>query len=319
MAEKSTPGSMPRMVPDRDDIRQHKPSTGQERKGGEEKRTSAPVPHKTSWATVTLLIVLGVAVGFLALQQYSMYQLQASYEERLALADERIVNLEKALTQTDESVAFNETAINAQFKAIKTDTDLHMSEIRKLWDVSNKRNRGWIEENQNAVAAQLEQIKKAQADLSELAESQAGSDSSIAELGDQFEQLSNVELAKLEQAIEQNLLTVEQNINAVELNLQAVQSNQEEITAVSSRLADVGLKLDSLEQSNLEERLLTLTITQENLLAEQTRNSANLAEVIENIKAIDAGRLETSKRLTSLTNQLDTVNARVTALTGSSQ
>jgi cell division protein FtsB len=299
MVDKSTPDSMPSMVPDRDDIRTHTP-TGQEKKPNTDVKAQRPVqPKKSNWGTVLLLCLLGVAVILLALQQYSQYQLQQSYEERLSLADERIVNLEKSLTQTDESVAFNETAINAQFKAIKSDTDMHMDEIRKLWDVSNKRNKDWIEENQAAIADQLQQINTAKASLSELATKQAADASAIESINNRIAGFANKDdLDSLAESLEQT---------------------QQELASLTAQITEMNAQLDALSQENYEERLLTLTLTQENLLAEQSRNTANLAEISQNIEAIDAGRAETIKRLTALTNQLDTLSARVTALSGAGQ
>lgn len=299
MVDKSVPDSIPRMVPDRDDIRKHTPVT-KERKPVPEAKPAKPVRgNKSNWGSVLLLSLLGVAVILLALQQYSQYQLQQSYEERLALADERIVNLEKALTQTDESVVFNETAINAQFKAIKADSDLHMSEIRKLWDVSNKRNREWIEENQTAIAQQLKQIDAARASLNALATQQQTDTAAIESINNQMVGLASAdELQSLSTSLEQS---------------------RQELVLLGTEVTEVNDQLSALSQANLEERLLTLTLTQENLLAEQTDNTASLAEISQHINAIDAGRLETNKRLTALTNQLDTLNARVTALAGSGQ
>lgn len=295
MAEKTPVGDMPRMVPDRDDIRQ--------RSNIQPKREPAPAPVKvekpaqTSWVMITLLLVAGVSIGFLALQQYSMTQLLNSYEERLELADDRIVYLERALTETDESVALNGTAINAQFKAIKTETDFQMSEIRKLWDVANKRNRTWIEDNQAAIKGQAGKVGSLETSLASLQESQASDESVLTSLTTEL----NTEKSKL--------LAAESELNGLE----------EEIATVSRAI-------ESMIAANYEERMLTLTLTQENLLAEQggidskiDGNASNIGEIQASIESIDAYRLETSQRLSAILNQIESLDARITALTGSPQ
>jgi hypothetical protein len=242
------------------------------------------------------LIVAGVAIGYLALQQYSLTQLLNSYDERLELADDRIVSLERALTETDESVAMNGTAINAQFKAIKVESDLHMSEIRKLWDVTNKRNRVWIEENQASLKKQTDVVAALTKSIG-VVETVQSSD---------IEKLANIE----EQLIQESTRLTE--FSAA-------------IESVQGDMGTVNRAIDSLVNSNVEERILTLTLTQENLLAEQGKINSNLSnqgnqvdDVLTTMKSIDAYRLETNKRLVSLNTQLDALETRLTALTGSS-
>lgn len=299
MADKTPVGNMPRMVPDRDDIRQ--------RANMQPKRESSPAPAKvekpaqTSWVMITLLLVAGVSIGYLALQQYSLTQLLNSYEERLELADDRIVSLERALTETDESVALNGTAINAQFKAIKNETDFQMSEIRKLWDVANKRNRTWIEDNQKAVKEQVAAL--------------ASLDTSLASL-----QTSLASLQTSQASDETVLASLSEELNAEKSKLLATES---ELAGLEEELSTMSRGVESLIAANYEERLLTLTLTQENMLAEQSGidskisgNQGSISELQASIESIDANRLETSQRLVAILNQIESLDARITALAG---
>lgn len=297
MAQKTPIGDMPRMVPDRDDIRRRTPSTPERKPSGKSNPPNAPSSGGTSWVMVTLLLVSGVAIGYLALQQYSMTQLLASYEERMELADDRIVSLERALTETDESVAMNGTAINAQFKAIKNETDLQMSEIRKLWDVANKRNRQWIEDNQSALATQQEKVSGLSTQVAELESSQSSDEQRLADLA--------------------------ASLDAEQARLDAMTTTFEDVNA---ELGTVNRAIENLIQRDYEERILSLTLTQENLLAEQgtlastvSSQSASLDDLQETLNAIDAGRLETNARLSALRSQLDNLEARVTGLAGPAQ
>ncbi|MEJ2041919.1 MAG: hypothetical protein P8X74_12310 [Reinekea sp.] len=295
MPDKTPVGDMPRMVPDRDDIRSRSPSKTQtttERKPA----ASAPAEKQGghNWVLLVLVILSGVAIGYLSLQQYSMTQLQKSYEERLDLADQRIVGLERSLTETDESVSMNGTAINAQFKAIKSETDAQMSEIRKLWDVTNKRNRTWIEENQAALKTQTQNLDTALANLAKVIDTQKKDASVIG--------------------------TLNSTLN----------DNKVQVTELQAALTDLKSKMNSVEQSvqgllssGLEEQLLTLTLNQENMLAEQNKvavaasdNTGQIDSILNQLKALDANRLETSRRLSALNGQIETLSSRLTELTG---
>jgi chromosome segregation ATPase len=95
---------------------------------------------------------------------------------------------------------------------------------------------------------------------------------------------------------------------------------------VGEEVDAVNRSINEVLQANIDERLLTLTLTQENLQSEQgsidsrvLTNGNDIAEINESLRAVDAYRLETSQRLSALVAQLETLNAQVTALTGSSQ
>lgn len=338
MAEKTPAGDLPRMVPDRDDIRTRNVRANPERKPAAEKKISAVQSKShTSWVVALFLMVAGVAIGYLALQQYSAVQLLNSYEERLMLADERIVRLEQSLTQTDESVSMNGTAINAQFKAIKVETDMQMDEIRKLWDVANVRNRAWIVANQTALAEQLESVDRINTGLATVQSGQAEAVKKLASLSDQLT-VEKTQRGESEQLLEQALVQIEQQIEQQSEQFKAVEERlAQALSVITVDLAAASSALGSILDANYGEQILTLTLTQElaaaqrdqisaeqgqmavqqdQISAKQEVNTANITELLGAIEAIDAGRLATNKRLTALSGQLDTVSAKVMALTG---
>ncbi len=302
MAEKTPASDMPRMVPDRDDIRVRTTRSQVERKP---KKVEHPAPASNqgqSWVMVTLLLIAGVSIGYLALQQYSMAKLIESYDERMYLADERIVRLEQALTQTDESVAMNGTAINAQFKAIKTEADLHMSEIRKLWDVTNKRNRLWIEANQVTLAAHDKSLKTVKDSITAINKGVVAIEAG---------QVSG----------ESRLVALTEQLSGQKNELLVITSN---LTDESEKIGTATRAIESLMNNSYDDQFLTLTLTQENLLGEQSKfaatqksNADQVSDIVESITAIDASRLATSQRLGALMNQIESLEARVTSLAGS--
>ncbi len=109
----------------------------------------------------TLLVLLAVAVAgagwFIFTQQE---QLQKS-QSQLADAASRIQALEERLRMTDEWLTESDADTDEQLTFWK-------SEIRKLWDVSNKRNRGWIETNRANIGKLTTSMGNAQRDVKSL-------------------------------------------------------------------------------------------------------------------------------------------------------
>ncbi|MEX2319952.1 MAG: hypothetical protein WD668_01275 [Saccharospirillum sp.] len=292
----SKPGSdLPKMVPDRDQIRGRQSTTtpsSTPRNTASPGRSEPPSRGGSAptllWVLVLVLFAVSAGLGLMA---YSQQQSLALFDERLQLADDRIVSVQRSMTATDESVVMNETAINNQFRAIKAETDMQMSEIRKLWAVANERNREWIETNQQNIAqiqsgvqAQIEARQQAVASLTSRLNEQA------ATTGAQSESLSAL---------------------------------QTELNQTSAAFAELQASLENLNPASLEERLLSLTLTQESLLVEQgtvTMNQQLLQEEVTELndvlRSIDAGRLEANRRMVAVSERVDALEDRLSATGG---
>jgi septal ring factor EnvC (AmiA/AmiB activator) len=122
-------------------------------------RPAAQSPAGNSiWMGATaFLLVLVVVLGVWFFRQLSA--LQAVVDNRLAESTEQLGSLASQLSATDESV----TQSSDQVRQMLAN---HDSEIRKLWDVANKRNRGWIEKNQADIA----QLTRQRAELNKSVE-----------------------------------------------------------------------------------------------------------------------------------------------------
>ncbi len=115
-------------------------------------------------ALIASLAALGV-IGFVY-WQFSV--VNALLEARLQQADARIVELEQKLTVTGDESSQSLTVLGANVKAVGASLADVNSEIRKLWALSNDRNRKDIKDNALAIA-ELQKIntdnKKALSDL----------------------------------------------------------------------------------------------------------------------------------------------------------
>ncbi|MCH8531490.1 MAG: hypothetical protein LAT65_11630 [Saccharospirillum sp.] len=288
MAEPRIGSDLPPMVPDRDDLRSSRPASGGGKPPGRKRpaQTRAGGGGGGNLLSIVLFLILLVALIGMALMVYSQNQLLASYEERLELADNRIVSLEQAMSETDESVVMNETAINAQFRSIKAETDMHMSEIRKLWDVSNKRNRDWIEGNQEAIG-QLQANHQAT-----------------------DERISSVSA---------NLDSQRQQLESLNSSLSSTEATlQQQLAALQQSLAELNSQQTGMDPAAMEERLINLTMTQENLMLDLGDISTTqlilrdtLNDINETIESIDASRLDTNRRMVALSDRLQSLEERV--------
>ncbi len=95
------------------------------------------------WIASTVILLI-VALGMGAFMYRELSMVRAQLDNRLSESTERLGSLASQLSAADES--FSQSAGQVQQRL-----DEHMNEIRKLWDVANKRNKGWIEENQAAI------------------------------------------------------------------------------------------------------------------------------------------------------------------------
>ena len=120
-----------------EDARRRSPSASR-RRGGD-----GGGGGKMLGVTLGLVVVmagLAVAGWFIANQQ----RLLADEQQRLAQAQQRIEALEERLQMTDQVLSETDAETGEQI-------DFWESEIRKLWAVSNDRNKEWIQDNQKLL------------------------------------------------------------------------------------------------------------------------------------------------------------------------
>ena len=211
-------------------------------------------PSHWMWAS----ILLGVLVVVLSTWFYKQITvLQAQMDNKLSDSTEQLGNLASQLSATDES-------LNQSAEQISETLKLHDSEIRKLWGVSNDRNKAWIQENQAA-------IKK-------LSGSQTQVDKTVAALRE--------EVKRLEGSLKQYVIARNQMQTQIDLL-------NEEVKQAQSRLAAQKKTVDSL--AAIQPQLVALAKLQagEGL-------DARLAEIEAAIQAFDTYRRQVNVRLDKL-------------------
>lgn len=133
-----TTQELPTIAPTQDDIASRRTSRRSEPVTARSRSSAAGVV--TNLVLALLIAGLTACGWFIATQNDALAEARLERDEAVA----RLERIERRLSLTDEALSQTDAETQDQLAFWE-------SEIRKLWDVSNKRNRGWIEANQAAV------------------------------------------------------------------------------------------------------------------------------------------------------------------------
>ena len=130
------------------------------------------------------LMIAGFGVGgwFVFNQQQ---ELLASERQR-AETEQRVQRLEARLRATDETMTEAGEDTNEQL-------NFWESEIRKVWDIANKRNKKWIQDNQAAVASHRSTLNSVESSLADLRSAVSRNDTKLQQQGEIVERLADVQ------------------------------------------------------------------------------------------------------------------------------
>ncbi len=205
-------------------------------------------------AVLAVLIVGLVVAGWFILEQYQRLQTEAA---DLADARSRIDAREDRLRVTDEALTETGAETSEQI-------NFWESEIRKLWAVSNDRNKKWIEDNQKAIAALQTSVSGLQATSREIQSTLGRHESAFARQQEVVDQLTSIQMQLQQMSRSQRDLvdkvnSAQQNVAKLQSGLVSrVQENEQAVAAIdayrlqlNSRLADIERRLNSLSGSPL--------------------------------------------------------------------
>ena len=135
------------------------PDVSARRQRGSQRRGTGRSRGGAGMSVVLVVALAGFAAAgwFIAHQQQQLDET----ERLLATAGQRLQSLEERLRMTDAAMTESGADTNEQI-------NLWESEIRKLWDISNKRNRGWIEGNRKVIGEHASSLSRAQSALNTL-------------------------------------------------------------------------------------------------------------------------------------------------------
>jgi len=185
-----------------------------------------------------------------------LQQQQASSSNALQLERSRMESISAQVHETDSSFAETGNVLESKFNFFE-------SEIRKLWDVSNKRNRKAIDANTAQLKKSTQAVKAAQGKLLTLNKGQTTVATAVEKLNRRLASENTALRASLEAQSEQLLLmegemeVLQQRLNKVPNDLSArVAINEEAVRSIDAsrqqlvgRLTQLQKKVDELTRS----------------------------------------------------------------------
>ncbi|MFK7912796.1 MAG: hypothetical protein AB8B93_02680 [Pseudomonadales bacterium] len=222
-------------------------AAGARRGGGGRKRPDGGSGSSIGVNLILVILLAGLMVAgwFVANQQ----QMLTAEQQAREAAEARIALMEDRLRMTDET-------LTESGSETKSELGRWESEIRKLWAVSNERNKGWIEGNQAALKKQsgtLSSITKSQSDLGTqisalrtALEAQGDLRGDLATTSKQLDQMVKTqrELVDKVNAARQSVASLQSGLaNRVTENEQAVSSMDAYRLQVNNRIAELERRL----------------------------------------------------------------------------
>ena len=186
----------------------------------------------TTFFLIILLTGL-VVLGWLTWQQH---QAIVASKQELAAALANIEGLSEQQTSIDST--FNEST-----KVTDDAIEFWESEIRKLWDVANKRNKNNIDQNRNSLAATKRDLEKTEASISSLEKSIGDLARSIATVTRQQQDLADNINATSRQLIQKS----DDLRSAVTENQRAINAIDASRSQNNARLLEITRRLSLLE------------------------------------------------------------------------
>lgn len=184
-----------------------------------------------------LFLVAGlVALGWLVWQQQQSMQ---QMSDQLTEAHSQVRNLSAQLSVTETNMTESATVADEQIA-------VNVSEIAKLWDVSNKRNKAWIQTNQANIANNAEEGQKLGQSLTQIETDLSTTLTQVLRQQRDLTDKINVVTAQNQQLSETVKWQVDQNTQSVEAIDQSRQQNNQRILDTERRVSNLERRLSEL-------------------------------------------------------------------------
>jgi len=207
---------------------------------------------------IGLNLILAVLVAGLVVAGWfiaNQHQLLVAEAQALEDAKGRIAVLEDRLRVTDEALTETGQTTNEQI-------NFWESEIRKLWGVTNDRNKKWIKDNEAALAKLSKSLSALELGDREVKATLGRHESAFAQQQSMIDQLTSIEM-QMQQVLRSQRDLVDK-VNSAQQSVAGLQSgltgrvreNEQAVAAIdayrqqlNSRLADIERKLSNLAAS----------------------------------------------------------------------
>ena len=199
-----------------------------------------------SWLTLLLLAGLGGA-GFWQYTELNQ-QLQAT-QQQLSAARDHLAEVTGEVSATGENLNQSDSSLRSELKVLD-------SEVRKLWDVSNKRNRQWILINKDNVVKVRKTAESAVAEAEKANKSVAGLSSDIKKTGQQLKALGSEQVASRSE-LTLNIDALRKQVQSLEQQLAEQKQQNADLQTLVNDQSDAARSLDNFRQQ-VNSKLLQL-------------------------------------------------------------
>ena len=212
------------------------------RASGSTRRTRSRAGSPLLSVLLVVLIVGLLAAGWLVFEQRER---MTAARRTLAEAEGRIGRLEDRLRMTDAQLSESGTQTNEQLTFWE-------SEIRKLWDIGNKRNKRWIEENRESARQLGETVASAGASVAKLKSSVAALEASADRQQQVIDRVNELDMQLQGYVAQQRDLVDKTNaavqtVSRLEADLKArVGDNEEAIRAFDAQRSQLNADMRAL-------------------------------------------------------------------------
>jgi chromosome segregation ATPase len=118
------------------------------------RRVDAPKQSNFNGMLVFVIVLMAIMMG---VGGYTLFEVQENLDQSNRLLEKS----QESIRELDQRLALAGSESSSSFLSMKSSIEANLSEIRKLWDVSNKRNRQWIKANEAAIGAQNKTVASA--------------------------------------------------------------------------------------------------------------------------------------------------------------
>lgn len=240
MSNSNKDDSIPSITPARDEVASY-------RRSG---RSEAPKQANFNGLLVFVIVVMAI---MMAVGGFALFQVQQRLEESnvlLTKGQENIQMLEERLQATG-------TDVSKTLNTMQGRLDTNEAEIRKLWDVSNKRNKQWIRDNESAIAnlkssqSKVEgRVNDLQGNISEIVTSFNKLATEMTTLRDNLvddNQEMSTQVSILQGQVEDQAVQVESHSRSIASLDKQMDENQEAIEAIDRYRQQINQRLRELQ------------------------------------------------------------------------
>ena len=239
---------VPSLMLSKDDVTSRPPALGGKKPKPRKKVESDSSPSGSSPLTALTLVLLLAAVGFLYYLLYEERQNIRVSEEKLA---QTLASLDQLGSQLNvQDLTLSETGGNVEKRLAMLD-----SEVRKLWALSNKKNKGNISSNAKALAEQKKGLAWLSAKVKATEKKASLHSEALAKMSNQLSEAQKqlLSLAKIEKKTDQlgkqvSRLSKSDSKAVVEALGGRVEELELSIAAIDAHRAQVNRNLDKIRQ-----------------------------------------------------------------------